>query len=257
MEVMTRVREHYEIAKSIFPEDLIVGCFLYGSQNYSMADEKSDIDTKVLVVPSLADVVCARRPVSFEHHCENGEHINFVDVREFVHQLLKQNPNTLETLFTEYFVINPPFKGVWYFIWSHREDFAHINPHKAVDTMRHMANANYHQMKKNGFDHKKLATMLRLEKAIGDYILGCKYEHVLKSDQASFFLRVKRGNFIENEEQGLRFAQETYEAVNRIADRYTKHVPDMDNEKVKEKLMRALSDLVCMHLGYEIEVRND
>ena len=257
MDVKTRVREHYEIAKTVVPEELIVGCFLYGSQNYNMADENSDVDTKVLVVPSLADVVCARRPLSFEYHCENGEHINFVDVREFVHQLLKQNPNSLEILFTDHFIINPPFNGVWYFIWSRREDFARINPHKAVNTMRHMANANYHQMMKGEFDHKKLATMIRLEKAISDYILDCKYEHVLKSDQANFFLRVKRGNFIENEEQGLRFAQETYESVNRIADRYTEHVSDMDNEKLKEKLLRALSDLVCMHLGYEIEVRND
>ena len=257
MDTMTRVREHYEIARKIYPENLIVGCFLYGSQNYNMGDEQSDVDTRVLVVPSLADVVCARRPLSFEHHCENGEHINFVDVREFVQQLLKQNPNSLEILFTDHFIINPPFNGVWYYIWSHREDFARINPHKAVNTMRHMANANYHQMMNGEFDHKKLATMIRLEKAIGDYILGCKYEHVLKSDRASFFLRVKRGNFIENEEQGLRFAQETYESVNRIADRYTKHIPDMDNEKMKEKLMRALSDLVCMHLGYEIKVREE
>ena len=255
MDVATRVREHYEIAKTVVPEELIIGCFLYGSQNYGMADEQSDVDTKVLVVPSLADVVCARRPMSFEYHCENGEHINFIDVREFVHQLLKQNPTRLEILFTDHFVINLPFKGVWYYIWSNREDFARINPYRAVNTMRHMVNANYHQMMKSEFDHKKLATMIRLEKAIGDYILGCKYEHVLKSDQASFFLRVKRGNFIENEEQGLRFTQETYEAVNRIADRYTKHVPDTDDEKMKEKLMRGLTDLMCMHLGYEIEVR--
>lgn len=39
MDTMKRVREHYEIAKSIFPEDLIVGVFLYGSQNYGMGDE--------------------------------------------------------------------------------------------------------------------------------------------------------------------------------------------------------------------------
>ena len=257
MDVMKRVREHYEIAKSIFPEDLIVGCFLYGSQNYNMADEQSDVDTRVLVVPSLADVVSARRPVSFEHHCENGEHINFVDIREFFRQILKQNPNSLETLFTEYFVINPPFKGVWYYIWSHREDFARINPHKAVDTMRHMANKEYHQMEKNGFDHKKLATMFRLEKGIQDYIIHCRYEYVLKSDQGEFFLSVKRGNFVESNEQGMRLAQDSFETINSLVDRYTSRVPDVDNEKVKEKLMRALTDLVCMHLGYEIEVRND
>lgn len=255
MNAMDKVHEHYEIAKTLVSEELIIGCFLVGSQNYNMADEQSDVDTKVLVVPSLADVVCARRPLSFEHHCENGEHITFVDVREFVHQAFKQNPNTLEVLFTDYFVLNPTFKGAWYYIWNKREDIARINPCRAVNTMRHMVNSNYYQMLEKGFDHKKLATMIRLEKAIGDYILGCKYEHVLKSDQASFFLRVKRGNFIENKEQGLRFAQETYEAVNRIADRHTKHVPDMNNEKMREKLMHALTDLVCMHLGYEIEAR--
>ena len=255
MDVMTRVREHYEIAKSIFPEDLIVGVFLYGSQNYNMADEQSDVDTKVLVVPSLADAVCARRPVAFEHPCENGENINFVDVREFVHQALKQNPNTLELLFTEYYVLNPVFKGVWFDIWRHREEVARINPHKAVDTMRHMANKEYHHMKKNGFNHKKLATMTRLEKAISDYMFGVKYENILKSDQADFFLRMKRGNFIDNDEQGMRFAQETYEATNRIADRYLKHVPDVEDTEASGKLMRGLTDLVCMHLGYEIEVR--
>ena len=213
-QIMKRMQEHYEIAKEIVDEKLIVGIFYYGSGNYSMADENSDVDTRVLVVPSLADVVCARRPVSFEHHCENGEHISFVDVREFVHQLLKQNPNSLEILFTEYFVINPPFKGVWYFIWSHREDFARINQHKAVDTMRHMANKEYHQMEKNGFDHKKLATMFRLEKGIQDYIIHCRYEYVLKSDQGEFFLSVKRGNFVESNEQGMRLAQDSFETIN-------------------------------------------
>ena len=255
MDVMTRVREHYEIAKSIFPEDLIVGVFLYGSQNYNMGDEQSDVDTKVLVVPSLADVVCARRPVAFEHHCDNGEHINFVDVREFVHQILKQNPNTLELLFTEYYVLNPVFKGVWFDIWKHREEATRINPHKAVDTMRHMANKEYHQMKKNGFDHKKLATMFRIEKMMYDYEIGCKYKDVLKTDQADFFLKVKRGKFVDDNKQGMRLAEDSYEAINRCADRHLKYVPDVYNEEVSEKLMKALTDFICMHLEYEIEVR--
>jgi hypothetical protein len=121
--------------------------------------------------------------------------------------------------------------------------------------MRHMANKEYHHMKKNGFNHKKLATMTRLEKAISDYMLGVKYKNVLKSEQADFFLRMKRGNFIDNDKQGMRFAQETYEATNRIADKYLEHVPDVEDAEIKGKLMRGLTDLMCMHLGYEIEVR--
>ena len=255
MDVIDRVREHYEIAKTIIPEELIVGVFLYGSQNYGMSDEHSDVDTKVLVVPSLADVVCARRPVAFEYHCDNGEHINFVDIREFVHQLLKQNPNTVELLFTDYYVLNPIFKGVWFDIWRHREEIARINPHKAIDTMRHMANKEYHHMKKNGFNHKKLATMFRLEKAVADYMRGCKYKDVLQTDQADFFLRVKRGLFVDNDEQGVRLMENCYEDVNRLADRYLEHISDEEDVKTKDKLMHGLTNLMCMHLGYEIEVR--
>ena len=255
MDVIDRVREHYEIAKTIVPEELIVGVFLYGSQNYGMSDEQSDVDTKVLVVPSLADVVCARRPLSFEHHCDNGEHICFTDIREFVHQIKKQNPNAMEPLFTEFYILNPTFKGVWYNIWSQRESFARINTYKAMDTMRHMANKEYHHMKKNGFDHKKLATMYRIEKMMYDYEIGCKYEDVLKTDQADFFLKVKRGKFVDDNEQGMRLAEDSYEAINRCADRHLKYVPDVYNEEVSEKLMKALTDFICMHLGYEIEVR--
>ena len=53
----------------------------------------------------------------------------------------------------------------------------------------------------------------------------------------------------------MRFAQETYEATNRIADRYLEHVPNVEDAETRGKLMRGLTDLVCMHLGYEIEVR--
>jgi hypothetical protein len=171
------------------------------------------------------------------------------------YQILKQNPNTLELLFTEYYVLNPVFKGVWFDIWKHREEVTRINPHKAVDTMRHMANKEYHHMKKNGFNHKKLATMFRLEKAIGDYMLGCKYKYMLQTDQAEFFLKVKRGNFVDSDEEGMRFIENCYEDINRLADRYLEHVPDVEDAEARGKLMRGLTDLVCMHLGYEIEVR--
>ena len=53
---MTRVREHYEVAKTLIPEDRIVGVFLYGSQNYNMDGPNSDVDTKCLVVPSFEEI---------------------------------------------------------------------------------------------------------------------------------------------------------------------------------------------------------
>ena len=36
MDVIDRVREHYDMAKTLVPEERIIGVFLYGSQNYGM-----------------------------------------------------------------------------------------------------------------------------------------------------------------------------------------------------------------------------
>ncbi len=53
----------------------------------------------------------------------------------------------------------------------------------------------------------------------------------------------------------MRLAEDSYEAINRCADRHLKYVSDVYTEETSEKLMRALTDFICMHLGYEIEVR--
>ena len=44
---------------------------LYGSQNYNVDDEKSDIDAKAIVLPTLADII-HRRPISAIIETEYG-----------------------------------------------------------------------------------------------------------------------------------------------------------------------------------------
>ena len=58
---------------------------LQGSQNYGLdiyTDEyKSDIDTKVIIIPSLEDVVMNRKPISTTHVLPNNEHLDIKDIR--------------------------------------------------------------------------------------------------------------------------------------------------------------------------------
>ena len=54
--IMKRVREHYDEALEYFPEDKIVGVFLQGSQNYGLDYEDSDVDTKLITVPSFREI---------------------------------------------------------------------------------------------------------------------------------------------------------------------------------------------------------
>ena len=106
-ETMRRLYEHHEEAKQYFPEDRIVGVWLQGSQNYGLDLPTSDVDTKLIVVPTFKDIALNRKPVSTTHVRANDEHIDFKDIRLYIETFKKQNLNFLEILFTDYFIINP------------------------------------------------------------------------------------------------------------------------------------------------------
>lgn len=113
MEIKERLMEHYEEALQYFPEDQIVGIFLQGSQNYGLDTMNSDVDTKLIVVPSFKDICLNRKPVSTTHVRANNEHIDFKDVRLYMETFRKQNLNFLEILFTDYCWINPMYVEQW------------------------------------------------------------------------------------------------------------------------------------------------
>ena len=63
--IMNRLWEHYEESLKYFKEEQIVGCVLQGSQNYQLDYEGSDVDTKLIVVPSFKDICLNKKPFSF------------------------------------------------------------------------------------------------------------------------------------------------------------------------------------------------
>ena len=93
MDTMTRVREHYEVAKTLVLEDRIIGVFLYGSQNYNMDGPNSDVDTKCLIVPSFEEIAFNKKAVNYEYHFDNGEHMKIESMLQnrklHFHQILE------------------------------------------------------------------------------------------------------------------------------------------------------------------------
>lgn len=53
-----QVEKHYNMLVEL--DYNVVGVFLYGSQNYELDYEKSDVDTKAIVLPTLEDIVLNR-----------------------------------------------------------------------------------------------------------------------------------------------------------------------------------------------------
>ena len=142
-DVMARVQEHYRDAVRLLSgeENRIIGCFLYGSQNYGLDTETSDVDTVVLVIPSFHMIVFDKPEIK-THTYDNGEKIVFKDFRKFINDLRCGRPESIELLFTEYYVLGPKLYNIWYKLRHHREDIVKNCINDLLYTLRHIAENN-------------------------------------------------------------------------------------------------------------------
>lgn len=189
--IMKRVQEHYDEALQYFPEEQIVGVFLQGSQNYELDYEGSDVDTKLIVVPSFRDICLNKKPVSTTHIRANDEHTDWKDIRLYVEHFRKQNLNFLEILFTPYCIINPMYKEEWDKLVAAREFIARMNVYRAVKSMKGIAMEKFHAMEhryptkadiidKYGYDGKQVSHLIRVYDYLRRYIAGESYEDCLR-----------------------------------------------------------------------------
>ena len=206
--VFSRVLEHYNEAHQYFDPLNIVFLGLQGSQNYSLDTPFSDVDTKLVVTPSLSDIIMNRPAVSTTHIRANEEHIDFKDIRLMFNTFRKQNLNFLEILFTEYYITNPLYKEEWDELRANAERIAHYNLYAAVKAMKGIALEKYHAMEhpypskldvlaKYQYDPKQLHHLVRVEAYLRRYIGGASYDECLHLDQKmrDYLIDIKLGKY--------------------------------------------------------------
>lgn len=192
--ILNRLQEHWKYASQFYDENRFLGIFLYGSQNYGMDSEDSDIDSKIIILPSFNDFCLNSNMISKELRLENEEHIEIKDIRLFREMFMKQNINFLEILYTEYFILNPKYENLFnlYFI-NNREDIAHYDRGKALMSI---SGQLLHTLKQDQYDNKKLYNAARLYYFLEDYFKDLPYEKCLKPEGARTeeLLSIKRGS---------------------------------------------------------------
>jgi len=198
-----------------FRGDQIVMVSLVGSQNYGLATEYSDVDTKCCVLPSWIDIVQAHQPYSHTYIFEDGEHIDFTDFREMMKILKKQNINFLEQLFTDTYFVNDIYEGEVEKLRQHREDIAHYNPRKCVDTMAGIARSKETRIFRPlgedkdvafnayGYHPKELMQLCRIEEFLKKYTNGDSFEQCLKTSQRDWLLELKAGVYEPEEAKAI------------------------------------------------------
>ena len=268
-----RVREHWEDAKKLYPEDRIVCLCLQGSQNYYLADAESDVDTKLLLVPTLDEIIFNKKPVSTTHVRENDEHIDAKDIRLYWQCFRKGNPNFVEVLFTDYYIVNSMYADLWEEMRSKRELVARVNPLVAAKAMMGMVQEKFHAMEhrypsrahivdKFGYDPKQLQHLIRMSWFLETYVYDeCCYKDILTLDYTdngqvgmrTWLLDVKRGreydleqarvvaaDWLKRAEHALTHAKEIYDGVEdeTISAAMDEILGEMIKRAIKEELAK-------------------
>lgn len=132
---------------------------LYGSQNYNVDDELSDIDAKAIILPTLHDIIF-RKVTSTTIECENGT-IDVKDLITFYDVIRKGNFSYIESVDTEYSIgdkyikelfkqIRPNLKSILGAMHEKRKALTHEYPSKT------------NEFEKWGFDPKQFHHIVRL-----------------------------------------------------------------------------------------------
>lgn len=246
--IMKRVQDHYDEALKYFPEEQVVLCALQGSQNYELDYEGSDVDTKLIVVPSFKDICLNKKPVSTTHVRANDEHTDWKDVRLYMETFRKQNLNFLEILFTDFYIINPMYKEEWDRLVAAREFIARMNVHRAVKSMKGIAMEKYHAMEhrypakadiidKYGYDGKQVSHLDRVDDYLERYIAGEAYKDCLipTPKRRPRMMDFKMLSIYPLEEARV-IAKEILDHTVAMADEFCAKHPDQEEAWIRELL---------------------
>ena len=228
-----RTIEDYEYVKSIGYN--ILGVFVQGSDNYSLSWEGSDIDTKVILIPSFIDFVLNRKPISTTLIKEDNSHIDLKDIRLMHECFRKQNINFIEILFTKYKYLNPEYEAIYQPMFDNAEKIAHYNNYAAVNciagmvyekhkAMEHPYPTLVEKIEKYGYDNKQLHHILRCEEFLKRYINGVPYAECLIPTNPQHLIDVK-ASYIYSLEEAREIANNAEVIVRDVKQKYMNSHP--------------------------------
>lgn len=155
--IITELMHRKEILESKGYNVIYIG--LYGSQNYNLDDECSDIDVKAIILPSLHDIIF-RKVTSKTIECENGN-IDVKDLLTFYDVIKKGNFSYIESIQTEYSIGDEYIKNLFKQVKLNQKSVVGAMYEKRK-ALTHEYPSKVAEFEKWGFDPKQHHHILRL-----------------------------------------------------------------------------------------------
>lgn len=171
IDIMKKMAEtaNIEASKEVF------GYFLYGSQNYGMADENSDIDIYCITVPSFEEVLFGyNKNASYKiDQSSEKSKITTKNIVDFFRDIEKGNFTNLELLFTPYVIINEKYAEEWEELRNMRFALLQGNPVGTINSILGQAESYLKEARdkeeRETANGKPLANYLRLISSVEKY----------------------------------------------------------------------------------------
>lgn len=242
----------------------ILGVFVQGSDNYSLSWDGSDIDTKVIVIPSFEDFVFNKKPTSTTLILPSNEHIDLKDIRLMHECFRKQNINFIEILFTKYKYLNPEYANLYQPMFDNNEKIAHYNNYAAINciagmvyekhkAMEHPYPTLIEKIEKYGYDSKQLHHIVRCEEFLNRYIAGVSYAECLipTAPNRQYLIDIK-AKYIHSLDEARRIANNTECIVKHTKQEYMDTHPLVINSEVDEIMNGVFFDVLKHSFKKEI-----
>lgn len=259
--IQQRIESDYQYVESLGYK--VLGVFLQGSQNYGLAYEGSDIDTKCIVLPSFEDFCLNKKPTSTTLILPSNEHIDVKDIRLMFECFKKQNVNFVEILFTKYRKLNPDFEELYQPMLQNAEMIARYNNYAFINCMAGMSMEKHkalehpyptlvEKIEKYGYDPKQLHHIVRMNEFMIRYIDGATYVECLQSAQPEYLIDIKRG--CHTLEEARKISKEMLDDTIHRKNEYMESHPLVINTEVEKLMDKVLIDVLKQSFIQDLEV---
>ena len=203
-DINERIKKHLAVVQEKYG-DRVAFISAVGSMNYGLFTETSDVDTKAVILPTYAEIVL-KKPESVTLQIDD-EQCSVKDLRVYINELKKQGINVLETLVTNYYLVNGKFLNQIELLRSWAEEICHYDENKFLSSTIgaacsyakrwNIAYKNYLESDDDAnLDYKAAYNIVRLHNTIHVYIQGMKFKEAINcrtSLDRDLLLRIKYG----------------------------------------------------------------
>lgn len=234
-----------------------------GSYNYNMDTPQSDIDSKLLVIPSLEQLVSGKSLNYLHCMSDNGEHVEIKDIRHYFTTMLKQNINFVETLYAQVWIVNPVYMRLFHYLFEMRDVVSGCNPIATIHCIQGTAHQKYKRMLQSsparaadienyGFDRKSLHHLVRYV-FFGEYYMeGTSYQECLQNNDVPNIRRMimnLKTTTVLNREQAINIAEDMLNGFDKKVDSYLDTIKPF--QKDSSALVADVKDFLDI-LAFEI-----